>query len=176
MANTNNKRSDVYKVHLNKGKDHVYGGLSLFCNKHYGSDEVAKKSLIMKNDKNLAVLQVVGSYKVDELLKSRIKYLFDVDIEDGSYISVRASVFSNLPTRFDNVVLGEGDYITVYASNVKVETFDKKDGSKGHQISVSAYDFEIRNRKGGSSETPTEANTTASPADEFDFSEDDLPF
>lgn len=168
------KLSDSYKLHLNKGKDHVYGGLNIFCNKHYGSDEVGKKTVVEKNGKKLAVLTLASSYKVDEALAAKIKFLFNVDVVKDTYLNVRASVFSNLATRFDNVTIGEGDYLALYASNVKLEEYSKKDGSKGYQLSATCFDFEVRNR---SNKTATPAATApATTADVIDFSEDDLPF
>ena len=167
------KISDAYKLHLNKGKDGVvYGGINLFANKFYGTDEVTKLVKTKKDDRDLSILQINSSYKVDELLKSRIKYYFDVDLEEGSYLGVRASIFSNLATRFDNVSLTNGDYLVVYASNVKLTSFEKKDGTTGYQLDVSAYDFQRIGKSSKESDETVETSTSTN----FDFSDDDLPF
>lgn len=171
-------KTDLYKIHLTKGKEgNVYGGINFFANAFYGTDAVAKTATFEKNGTKSSVLRLTSSYALDESMSKRMDYLFGAKLPKEGWLPVDVNVYSNFENRFDNVTFAKGDRIIAFVTSAKIDTFDKKDGTKGQKLVCNCFDYEKIGKGEGTASTPVSVATSAATSDvELNLTSDDLPF
>lgn len=123
----------------------VYGGARIFVRKPYGSKDLLVARSVNTTDRNgqprqATVVEVNGSYKVDDLLARQIKYFYGV-VPAETYLNVRVSIWDKMGENLLKFPPNEGDSYMFFFSKVELQQFNRKDGNVGYQLQGTAYDF-----------------------------------
>lgn len=161
-----------------KGGKDVFGGVKLFLRPRYGSNSPIRTNTV----EGKAVTELDGAYKIDSFMAKQIKYLFDVDLKEDSFLNVQVSLWGKPAESILKFNPETGDLYMLFATNAKLVDFERKSGETGYQLRVTAFDFDLvkRNNSNERQQNPT-TNTQSypqqSPGDfELMDDNDDLPF
>lgn len=131
-----------HRAYNRNGQEVVAGGVKIYLRKPYGSQTLENVREVMGQNGPRTVCNVEGSVKLDQYMVKQIAYFFNVNLSEGSFLQVRVGVWGSMGKALSKFPLNEGDCYLFMASNVRMESFSKRDGSTGYQIVVTAFDFE----------------------------------
>lgn len=179
MANEKNL-SNAYMLKLAKGiakgkngavVENVFGGLKLFVRKPYGSQNVLTTRDVDGPDRNGApaqrkVVNAEGFYHVDETFVKAIQYYFGKDVSsENRGLTVRISLWDKVGERLLKFNPQENDLYMFLVRDVRIQEFNRRDGSVGYALQGTAYDFEpLKTQKRNSAQPAQNAAPAAAPA------------
>ncbi len=152
----------------------VYGTIRVFLNNVYNTDSpiTVRQINTVDRDGNQTVMNltnVEASFKVNEFDVSALKYFFGEDVAVDEFVNISITISGKRAEAFLKFNPKKGDCFEFGASNVELESFDRRDGSKGHRMNVRVFDFDAgfnRNASGNNNrpDNAAPAANNAAPA------------
>lgn len=133
--------------------DTVDGGIKLWLKKPYGAQAAFTVREVLGAGRDgqqvtRKVCNVEGSLRVDEFLAPQLKYFFSLDLPLDSFIDVRIALWDKRAEALTKFNPQEKDLFMFILTEIHSESFQRRDGSTGYQLSGSAFDFEpLRTQK-----------------------------
>lgn len=142
----------------------VYGTLRVFLNNAYNADSPITKSQVNTTDRDgnetiLDLTNVEASFKANEYDVNALKYLFGEDVAVDEFVNVRITISGKRAEAFLKFNPKKGDCFEFGACNVELESFDRRNGSKGHRMNARVFDFDTGFNRNGNGQ-----NNTGNPA------------
>lgn len=133
----------------------VQGAVKVFLKNIYGTTSPIRVNKVNGVDRNgqpvtRTVANVEGSYKVDDLMASQLKYFFNVDIPKGDFLNIRVAIWNKAGENLAKFNLSEGDLYMFMVRDIAMDTFSRSNGNTGYQLNAQAFDFEpLRTKRSG---------------------------
>ena len=142
MASKFHKNLYLQKGFDRNGNSIVQGGVKFFIKKPYGKNECVSLREVTINGTTKSVANLSGFLKVDDFLQKQLKYFFNVDVPMDELVNINVSVWGKTADILSKFNVQEGNLYFFLVSGGKIETFDRKNGGVGYQLSFNAFDFE----------------------------------
>lgn len=133
----------------------VQGAVKVFLKNIYGSTSPIRVNTVNGAGRDgkpvtRTVANVEGSYKVDELMASQLKYFFNADIPTGDFLNIRVAIWNKAGENLAKFNLNEGDLYMFMVRDITLESFNRNNGKPGYQLNAQAFDFEpLRTKRAG---------------------------
>lgn len=128
-----------------KGKveNTVIGGVKVFLQKAYGSDSPLETHTVTLGDGSTAeATRVNASLKIDESMARQLKYFFDLDVPAGDFVRFQLTLWGQAGTNLRKFNPQNGDLYLFFISALRVDRFQRKDGTPGFSLAGRAFAFE----------------------------------